>query len=42
MEKDSELIKQRVRFYSLLNGLLAITYIVGIAYFAASIYNMIF
>jgi hypothetical protein len=42
MEKNEELTKQRIRFYSLLNGLLAITYIVGIAYFAASIYNMLF
>jgi hypothetical protein len=38
---ENELKKQQIRFLSLLNGLMAISYIVGGAYLLAQIYNII-
>jgi hypothetical protein len=37
-----ELTQQKIRFYKLTNGLLAIAYVVGAVYMTVQIYNMIF
>ncbi len=38
---NDELTQQKIRFYKLTNGLLAIAYLVGAVYMAVKIYEMI-
>ena len=42
LDKTEELTQQKIRFYKLTNGLLAIAYLVGAVYMTVQVYNMIF
>ncbi len=42
LNNTDELTQQKIRFYKLTNGLLAIAYLVGAVYMAVQVYNMIF
>jgi len=42
LQNEDELIKQKARFYSLVNGLLAITYVVGAVFLLVQLINQVF